>query len=135
MRACVDALIESLPFDGSAGIASRLRWGGAFKYPEEFPDIKRGKFAGDTDEAATGAANALLRFYLLQQPLNEALARYVNYVAPTADKAARRARGTTRSTARRCCRPCVSFWTSSPPTPCRRAPLARRALWTWRASS
>jgi len=87
VRACVDALIESLPFDGSAGIASRLRWGGVFKYPEEFPDIKRGKLAGDTDEAATGAANALLRFYLLQQPLNEALTRYVNYVAPNAEKA------------------------------------------------
>lgn len=87
VRACVDALIKSLPFDGSAGIASRLRWGGEFRYPEQFPDIKRGKLAGDTDEAATGAANALLRFYLLQQPLNEALARYANYVAPNAEKA------------------------------------------------
>ena len=59
---------------------------------DPFPDIVRGALAGDTDEAATGAASAQLRFYLIKQPVNEALARYVNFAAPDAEQA-RKARG------------------------------------------
>ena len=71
----------------SGGLAGALVWSGPFRMEDPFPDIVRGRLAGDTDKAAAGAANALLRYYLIKQPVNEALARYVNFAAPNAEQA------------------------------------------------
>lgn len=86
---CVEALRAQLPPRGEpgGGLAGALRWTGAFRMEDPFPDIVRGPLAGDTDEAATGAASEQLRFYLIKQPVNEALARYVNFAAPDAEQA------------------------------------------------
>ena len=86
VRACVEQLIAQLPSSASC-ISSALLWKGAFEPHENFPDVLRGPLAGDTDAATTGAANAFLRFYLLEQPINEALLKYVNFVAPTPEQA------------------------------------------------
>ena len=89
LRACVEDLIAQLPprGEGGGGIAGALLWEGPFRANEPFPDIARGPLAGETDAAATGAASALLRFYLIQQPVNEALHTYVNFVAANAVQA------------------------------------------------
>ena len=91
VRACIEQLIAQLPSSASC-ISSALLWKGAFEPHENFPDVLRGPLAGDTDAATTGAANAFLRFYLLEQPINEALLKYANFVAPTAEQASGAAR-------------------------------------------
>jgi len=89
VAACVEALRAQLPPRGEpgGGLAGALLWRGAFRMEDRFPDIVRGALAGDTDAAATGAADALLRFYLVKQPANEALFNYVDFAAPNAEQA------------------------------------------------
>ena len=89
VAACVEALRAQLPprDEPGGGLAGALGWTGPFRMEDAFPDIVRGRLAGDTDAAATGAADALLRYYLIKQPVNEALARYVNFAAPNAEQA------------------------------------------------
>lgn len=81
VRECVEVLLSK-----TTGMASALRWSGTFALQEQFPDVLRGAMAGDSDDATTRAANAYLRFYLLQQPLKEVLVRYVNCAAATAEQ-------------------------------------------------
>ena len=47
----------------------------------------RGALAGDSDGATTTSANAFVRYYMLQAPIKEALLRYVDYAADTAEQA------------------------------------------------
>ena len=86
VRPCVEQLLTQLPTADSC-IASALRWQGAFNMRDRFPDVVRGALAGDSDGAATNAASAFVRYYLLQAPIKEALLRYVDYAAATAEQA------------------------------------------------
>ena len=74
-RVCTE-LIAELP--GRRNIAAMLEWTGRFEPDGGFPHLSEGIYAGDTHEAATRAASCQLKHYLLQQPLQEATANYLN---------------------------------------------------------
>ena len=80
LRAMCKQLISELP--GLTNIAAITMWTGEFQDTRVFPDLGKGEFAGDTHEAAMRAATRLLKYYLLQQPLNEATERYVKVIKP-----------------------------------------------------
>jgi hypothetical protein len=80
LRGMCKQLISELP--GKANIAAILMWKGAFRDTDEFPVLNKGKYAGETHEAVTRAAECMLRYYLLQQPLNEGTKRYVEVLQP-----------------------------------------------------
>ncbi len=87
----VQATIAKLPpIKGANCICSHFEWVGDYHYGGEgTPDINRGQLAGATDRVAANAANAQLRYYLLTQPLDEAMVRYANYTPPNEELAAK----------------------------------------------
>lgn len=91
VKAFVQATIEKLPPMKEANcICSHFKWVGDYHYGSDgTPDINRGQLVGATDRVAANAANAQLRYYLLTQPLDEAMVRYVNYVPANEEAAAK----------------------------------------------
>ena len=80
LRAMCKQLISELP--GLTNIAAITMWTGTFEDTQAFPNLSKGEFAGDTHEAARNAVMHTLKYYLLQQPLNEATVRYVDVIKP-----------------------------------------------------
>jgi len=80
LRPLCKQLIEELP--GKTNVAAILTWKGAFRDTDEFPDLTKGKYAGETHEVVMRAAECMLKYYLLQQPLNECTKRYVEILQP-----------------------------------------------------
>lgn len=80
LRPLCKQLISELP--GKANIAAILMWKGAYKDTDEFPDLTKGKYAGETHEVVMRVAECMLRHYLLRQPLNEGDNRYVKIIQP-----------------------------------------------------
>tara|TARA_B100000963_G_scaffold360112_1_gene389781 strand:+ start:303 stop:2402 length:2100 start_codon:yes stop_codon:yes gene_type:complete len=80
LRPLCKQLISELP--GKTNVAAILMWKGAYKDTDEFPDLTKGKYAGETHEVVMRAAECMLRYYLLQQPLNEGTKRYVEILQP-----------------------------------------------------
>jgi hypothetical protein len=80
LRPLCKQLISELP--GKTNVAAILMWKGAHRDTDEFPDLTKGKYAGETHEAVTRVAECMLRHYLLQQPLNECTKRYVEIIQP-----------------------------------------------------
>jgi hypothetical protein len=80
LRPLCKQLISELP--GKTNVAAILMWKGAFKDTDAFPDLTKGKYAGETHEVVMRAAECMLRYYLLQQPLNEGTKRYVEILQP-----------------------------------------------------
>lgn len=53
-------------------------WDGTFKPEEPFPHVDKGKFAGDTHEAAARVLVRVMRYYLMKQHIEQGTLRYVN---------------------------------------------------------
>ena len=80
LRSMCKQLISELP--GKANVAAILMWKGAFRDTDEFPELNKGKYAGETHQAVMHGSECMLRYYLLQQPLNECTKRYVEVIQP-----------------------------------------------------
>jgi len=75
LRPLCKQLISELP--GKTNVAAILMWKGAYRDTDKFPDLTKGEYAGDTHQVVMRAAECMLKYYLLQQPLNEGTKRYV----------------------------------------------------------
>jgi hypothetical protein len=77
--------------DGKDTLAACAMWEGVLDMYEGFPDMALPPYAGDTHAAACYSGMRQLRYYLLEQPLEEAGKHYVDVVKdPKADNAALR---------------------------------------------
>ena len=77
-RAC-ERLISELP--GKTNVAALTKWQGTFvPWAENFPNLAKGAYAGDTHAAAARSACHQLQHYLLQQPLDWGDRDYVRVV-------------------------------------------------------
>jgi len=74
--------------EGRVTLAAIAMWEGVFDIHEGFPDMALPPYAGDTHEAACYSGIRQLRYYLLEQPIEEATKHYVSVLKdPDADGA------------------------------------------------
>ncbi len=86
--ACLHLRIE---VEGKSTLPAIAMWEGVFDLYEGFPDMTLPPYAGDTCEATMYSAVRQLRYYLLEQPIEEATKWYVEVLKdPKADQAALR---------------------------------------------
>ena len=86
--ACLHLRIE---VEGKSTLPAIAMWEGVFDLYEGFPDMTLPPYAGDTCAATMYSAVRQLRYYLLEQPIEEATKWYVEVLKdPKADQAALR---------------------------------------------
>lgn len=76
VRAIAEQLIVLLR--GKRTLPAIMHWQGAFTHNEQFPEMLEGKYVGDTHEAAMHFLKHQMRYYLLKQPIEQCMLRYVN---------------------------------------------------------
>jgi|SaaInlV_125m_DNA_1040241.scaffolds.fasta_scaffold20088_2 hypothetical protein len=87
---CIELRTE-LENKGKGTLPAIAMWEGVFDLNEGFPDMTLPPYAGDAHQATAFAAMRQMRYYLLEQPIEEATKHYVDVLKdPKADHAALR---------------------------------------------
>ena len=80
-----------MELDSKSTLSAICMWEGVFSMNEGFPDMTLPPYAGNTNEATMYSAMRQMRYYLLEQPVEEATKQYVDVLKdPKSDQAALR---------------------------------------------
>jgi hypothetical protein len=81
VRNTANFLIKEL--SGRNTLPAIAYWSGAFVLDEPYPDMLTGKYLGNSHEAAMHVLTRQMRYYMLQQPLENATSQYTNVMKST----------------------------------------------------